>query len=109
MRRWRKSAGAAVAATLFIVAHSADISAAPCDEHDPAAPARSARIILGAGDFTGDERDELRSFVETGSLGPVEAAIISSSPRGVVRSFFATMNKVGIVDFSAAAIRALRM
>jgi hypothetical protein len=63
--------------------------AAACDEYDPAAPAVSAEIALTAGDFVNEERDEVRTFVATGSLGRVDATIVSSVPHGLVRSFFA--------------------
>ena len=85
----RNSASAAIAAIVFLLADPAALSAAPCDQYDPAAPVRTARIILSASDFVSEERDELRSFVATGSLGHVDAILVSSSPRGAVRSFFA--------------------
>lgn len=60
-----------------------------CDEYDPAGPAGAARITLSANDFTDDSRDELRSFVETDSLGLVQAAIVSASPSGSILGFSA--------------------
>src|ERR1700692_1111635 len=89
MRGWRNSASAAIGAVVFLLANAGAVSAAPCDEYDPAAPARTVRITLSAGDFVNEEGDELRSFVATGSLGHVDARLLSSSPRGAVRSFFA--------------------
>ena len=89
MHAWRNSVWAAIGAVVFLLADPAALSAAPCDEYDPAAPARIARVTLTAGDFVSEERDELRSFVATGSLGHVDARLVSSSPRGAVRSFFA--------------------
>jgi hypothetical protein len=89
MRGWRRSAWAAIGAVVVLLANAGAVSAAPCDEYDPAAPARTVRITLSAGDFVNEERDELRSFVATGSLGHVDARLLSSSPRGAVRSFFA--------------------
>jgi hypothetical protein len=61
------------------------LSAAACDEYDPAGPSRSARITLNSGDFVDQRRDEMRSFVATGSIGRVDAAMISSTPPGIVR------------------------
>jgi hypothetical protein len=89
MRRWRTILWVAIGAILFIAAGPGALSAAPCDEYDPAAPARRTDIALTAGDFVNDDRDEARTFVVTGSLGKVDATIVSSAPRGVVRSFFA--------------------
>jgi hypothetical protein len=60
---------------------------APCDQFDPASPAASARITLDAGDRMnrGGREGELRSFVETGSIGRVAVAVIGATPPGVVR------------------------
>src|SRR6266545_8063143 len=83
-RRWR-SARAACGACLVLLCCPLALSAAPCDEYDPAGPARSARITLNSGDFVDQRRDEMRSFVATGSVGRVDATTISSTPPGVVR------------------------
>src|SRR5204863_586653 len=80
---------AAVAAMVLVAAGPRATSAAPCDEYDPAARVYSADIALTGGDFVNAERDEVRTFVATGSLGRVDATIVSSAPRGIVRSFFA--------------------
>jgi len=61
------------------------LSAAPCDEYDPAGPSHGARITLNSGDFVDQRRDEMRSFVATGSIGRVGVAIVSSTPPGIVR------------------------
>jgi hypothetical protein len=89
MRRRQTILWAAAAAIAVIAANPGALSAASCDEYDPAAPARHAEIALTAGDFVNEQRDELRSFVATGSLGRVDATIVSSVPHGVVRNFFA--------------------
>jgi len=62
------------------------LSAAPCDEYDPAGSSRSAHITLNPGDFVDDSRDEMRTFIVTGSLGKVTAAVVSSTPPGIVRA-----------------------
>jgi hypothetical protein len=83
MRRRRNLACAAMGAALLIAASPGPASAAaPCDEFDPAGPARSVVVALTPTDFVDEERDEMRSFVETGSLGRVEASIVSAVPRG---------------------------
>ena len=59
-------------------------AAVPCDDSNPLGPSRSAVIRLTAADYADEDRTRLKSFVETGSLGRVEAAVLS--PRGLVRS-----------------------
>jgi len=61
----------------------------PCDEYNPRSPARGTRITLSPGDFIDESRDEMRSFVATGSLGAVEAYIITASPPGIAGGLFA--------------------
>jgi len=85
MQRWWRWAQAAGGAGLLLVCCPSVLSAAPCDEYDPAGPVRSARITLNSGDFVDQRRDEMRSFVATGSIGRVDAATISSTPPGIVR------------------------
>src|SRR5690349_14982533 len=51
--------------------------------------ARSAEITLTAADFFDPYGEEMRTFVDTGSLGEVEASLISARPRDIVRSFTA--------------------
>src|SRR4051794_3921426 len=85
MRRGWRSARAAWGAGLFLLCCPWTASAAPCDEYDPAGPSRSARITLGSSDFVDQRRDEMRSFVATGSIGQVAVGIVSSSPPGIVR------------------------
>jgi hypothetical protein len=51
--------------------------------------ARSAEITLTAADFFDPDGEEMRTFVDTGSLGAVNASLVSARPRGVVRSFTA--------------------
>jgi hypothetical protein len=53
------------------------------------AGSRSAVITLTAADFFDPYGEEMRSFVDTGSLGAVDARLLSARPRGVVRSFSA--------------------
>ena len=90
MRRRRNVACAAIGATvMFAASSSSSLAAALCDEFDPAGPARSVVVALTPTDFVDEQRDEMRSFVETGSLGRVEASIVSSVPRGVVHDFSA--------------------
>jgi hypothetical protein len=85
MRRGWRSARAACGAGLLLLCSPWAVSAAPCDEYDPAGPARSTRITLNSSDFVDQRRDEMRSFVETGSIGRVDVAIVSSMPHGIVR------------------------
>ncbi len=85
MRRWHAT-GLLVALAVTLPAGAV---AGPCDEHDPAAPSARTRITLTDGDATDPARDELRTFVATGSLGKVTAAVIDATPKGIVRSFSA--------------------
>jgi hypothetical protein len=86
MRRWWRKAAAACGALLFILGCPGALSAGPCDQFDPAGPVRSTQITLNSGDFVDESRDEMRSFVATGSLGKVEAAVVSSTPGNIVRN-----------------------
>ena len=61
-----------------------------CDENNPASPAGTAQVTLGASDVTDDASNELRSFFLTGSLGPVTARVVASNPPGIVQSLSAT-------------------
>jgi len=85
MRGWWRSAGVACSVGLFILCGPGALSAAPCDQFNPAAPARNAQITLDSGDFVDESRDEMRSFVATGSLGKVDATVVSSTPGNIVR------------------------
>ena len=86
---WR-SARAACGALLVMLCCPVVLSAAPCDQFDPTGPARSAQITLNSGDFVDDHRDEMRSFIATGSLGRVDVSVVSSTPGGIVRGVSAT-------------------
>jgi hypothetical protein len=82
--------GRVLAATLIALAAGAvGARAQSCDENDPNGPTRSAQVTLTANDSVDDSRRELRTFVVTGSLGRVDAAIVSATPPGVVSGFVA--------------------
>jgi PhoPQ-activated pathogenicity-related protein len=80
-----------VLAAIFLAsaAGAAAAHAQGCDENDPNGPTRGAQVTLTASDSVDDSRRELRTFVVTGSLGRVEAAIVAATPPGVVRGFAA--------------------
>jgi len=90
MRRGWRSAGMACGAGLFILCCPAVLSAAPCDQFNPLGPARSARITLNSSDFVDERRDEMKSFIATGSLGKADISVVSSTPGGIVRGVSAT-------------------
>ena len=69
-----------------LLALPAPVLAAPCDQFDPAGPAASTQITLDASDFIDESRDELRSFIATGSLGPADVSLVAATPPGIVRS-----------------------
>ena len=85
MQWWRISAGAAGGLLILVLAAQTPAPAAGCDEDNPRSPARHARIALTAADAVDEARDQLRTFVATGSLGRVSAATLSSHPPGIVR------------------------
>lgn len=89
MRHARRTIAAACGASLVLLGCRSVSLAAACDEYDPMGPARSAQISLGPGDLVDAAGGEMRSFVATGSIGTVEAAIASAMPRGIVASFSA--------------------
>lgn len=64
--------------------------AAGCDEDNPLSPKRSTRITLTAADATDESARELRSFVETGSLGKVDISLVRSRRGGSTEHIFAT-------------------
>jgi hypothetical protein len=88
MRRRQATRAACGAALIFGWCLAAQAEPV-CDEYDPAGPAGGARVTLTSNDFTDDSRDELRSFVETDSIGRVDVAVISASPPGTVLDFSA--------------------
>lgn len=87
--RWRGVVAGWLSVAVVALASVGGAQAAACDEADPAAPARSARITLGPADLAGEDNDELRSFIVTGSLGRVDASIVSARPSNAVKAFVA--------------------
>jgi hypothetical protein len=85
MRRLLKSTWIAVGAVALVACWSGIAAAGQaCDEYDPFGPSRSATVKLGPGDFLTQDKEELRSFVATGSIGKVQVSVISSTPAGIV-------------------------
>jgi hypothetical protein len=74
-------------ALLLPAGAGAALAASRCGEGG--ALARSAEITLTAADFFDPYGEEMRTFVATGSLGAVDALLISASPRDIIRSFSA--------------------
>jgi hypothetical protein len=90
MRRGGRLTGMTCGAGLLVLCCPAVLSAAPCDEFDPSGPVRSAHIALASSDFVDERRDEMRSFIVTGSLGKADVSVVSSTPPGIVRGVSAT-------------------
>ena len=109
MRLWRRWAAALCGAALLVAGGTMPLAAQPptiaigppwtgngpppalmppCDQYDPFGPTRIARIALDSRDLVqrGSDRPELRSFIETGSVGKVAVAVASETPPGVVRA-----------------------
>jgi hypothetical protein len=60
-----------------------------CDEYNPFAPARTGQIRLDATDFADEHGSEILSFIETESIGKVDAQLVSASPANAVRAITA--------------------
>ncbi|HEX3864546.1 MAG TPA: hypothetical protein VHY35_22915 [Stellaceae bacterium] len=86
MRRWRNGAWALCGFGLGALAGTSALASSSCDEYNPLSPSRSARIQLNGSDLVEQHGDEMRSFIATGSIGKVDAVVVSSQPKGVVRA-----------------------
>jgi hypothetical protein len=84
MRCWQ------IFAVMLMAAAPAAAQTADCDENNPNGPMRSAQVTLTAADAIDATRAELRSFVDTGSLGRVDATLVAATPPGLVRGVSAT-------------------
>lgn len=73
---------------VFALSHAAT-ALAGCDEDDPAAPARTAQITLGAGDAADPRREILRTFIATDSLGRADVSLVGAKPSGIVKAISA--------------------
>ena len=78
----------AVALPLLAGGARSTFAANQCGDNGVAA-ARSAEITLTRADFFDPDGQEMRTFVDTGSLGTVDATLLSSRPRDIVRSLTA--------------------
>ncbi|HEY1795026.1 MAG TPA: hypothetical protein VGG57_02790 [Stellaceae bacterium] len=90
MRQRQNLVRAALFAAVVVIAGAGGARAQSCDENNPKSPARTTQVLLGASDFTDEAHDALRSFILTGSLGPVTARVVAASPPGIVQSMNAT-------------------
>ena len=80
-RHW--SAAVAGAVGLSAVMAGAAVAAPACDEYNPLSPSLTGKITVQADDWTGPGSGELRTFVETGSIGKVDITNVSASPKGI--------------------------
>jgi hypothetical protein len=78
----------AVALLLLAGGARSTLAASQCGDNGVGA-ARSAEITLTRADFFDPDGQEMRTFVDTGSLGTVDATLLSSRPRDIVRSLTA--------------------
>ena len=77
MRHGWKFAAIGFCMATWIATPAAAAPAAPsCDEYNPFGPARIGEIALNATDFADEHGTELLSFIETESIGPVEAQLV---------------------------------
>jgi len=79
----------AVALLLLSAGARSAVASEVCADGGSGAAVRSAEITLTAADFFDPDGEEMRTFVDTGSLGAVDASLVSARPRDVVRSFTA--------------------
>ena len=104
----QQGTGTAIGAALILVWSSLAAQAEPvCDEYDPGGPMGRARLTLTAADFTDDSRDELRTFVETDSIGRVEVALASASPPATVVAFSAGPTVSRFSPYYAEALKGI--
>jgi hypothetical protein len=82
-----------VALLLLSAGARSAVAAEVCSDGRIDAAARSAEITLTAADFFDPDGEEMRTFVDTGSLGAVDASLVSARPGNVVRSFNAVPAK----------------
>ena len=71
---------------VLLLACSQGAWAQGCDEYDPTGPSETAKIILTHNDSVGPWTGELRTFVDTGSIGPVAVSAVSATPSGRLRA-----------------------
>ncbi|MBV9862598.1 MAG: hypothetical protein JO267_10670 [Alphaproteobacteria bacterium] len=90
MRRPHTAALAALSLCLLLAIACAPARAQTCDEGNPASPARTTRLTLGPRDLVEQGGTELRTFVDTGSLGVVQAWVVSAGARSGVRTLAAS-------------------
>lgn len=79
-----------IAAVVFFPLSYCSVAYADCDEFNPGAPVLSTTIVLRTSDAFDDQRKELRTFIETGSLGFVRAELVSFGKKTPILSFFAS-------------------
>jgi hypothetical protein len=95
LRRLKLAAAVLIAAPLLLLSPSRSMAEyvwlgpPRCDEYDPAGPMGMAQIALGPADYTDPRGSEIRSFIETGSIGRVVVDVAGSNPRDVISSIFA--------------------
>ncbi|MGE0257186.1 MAG: hypothetical protein AB7H71_15685 [Alphaproteobacteria bacterium] len=86
MRQKWTLAGLAFGIAAWIALLPAAAPAAPrCDEYNPFGPARIGEITLNSTDFADEHGTEMRSFIETESIGKVDVEIVRAIPASVVR------------------------
>jgi hypothetical protein len=76
----------AVALLLLAGGAGSTFAAGQCGEDTVGPTARSIDVTLTRADFFDLDGEEMRTFVDTGSLGTVDAQLLSATPRDIVRS-----------------------
>lgn len=89
MQALLRCAPLALALGLFFAGMRPAVAGSACPG-DSYRATRAAEITLTAADFFDPYGQEMRTFVETGSLGRVEVEVVSSRPHDIVRSISAS-------------------
>ena len=110
MRHGWRFAAIGVCMAAWIVIPAAAAPAAPsCDEYNPFGPARVGEIALNATDFADERGTELLSFIETESIGPVEAQLVSVSPANIVRAVSAVPDISTVSPYFGERLKGIRV
>jgi hypothetical protein len=105
--RW---APPALAILLVVVAAAPAAGAGSlCRPNGFGAAARSAIVTLTSADFYDPYGEEMRTFVDTGSLGAVDAVLVSAHPRDVVRSFTAVAARSRLSPYFGEDLKGIRI
>ncbi|MBV9828156.1 MAG: hypothetical protein JO001_21185 [Alphaproteobacteria bacterium] len=76
----------AASSGMLLLAGSSAALAQSCDEYNPNGPTETAKVVLTHNDSIGPWTGEMRTFVQTGSIGKVDVSAVSARPSGRLRA-----------------------